>query len=212
MIYKLPPDEIGSSIHGAIKVFKGDEDALSHFNLTSEGFWRSFQALWLILVPYLIAILAERHSLIGRMDIDLSAFPSGQFFFAKLSTIGLEWVMLPIVLALLAGVLDIKREYSSYITVRNWAAVVMTWVFFIPTLAFIAKLISAELIVFVQMTMLGFVVFFSFRIARTTLQKPVGFCMALVGIDFVAGLLLSQLIWLSIGPTEIIDFLSKQAI
>ena len=212
MIYKLPPDEIRASILGVIKVFKGEADALLHFNLSAEGFWRSFQAIWLILVPYFIAMLAERHTLAGNMALELSAFPSGQFFFAKLSTIGLEWIMMPIALALLAGVLAIKREYSSYIIVRNWASVVMTWVFFIPTLASIAKLISIEVVLFIQLGLLGLVVFFSFRIARLTLQKPASFCVALVGIDFMAGLLLSRLIWKSFGPTEVVEFLSKQPI
>ena len=127
MIYKLPPDEIRASILGVIKVFKGEADALSHFNLSTDGFWRSFQALWLILVPYFIAMLAERNTLVGNMGIELSTFPSTQFFFAKLSNIGLEWVMMPIALALLAGVLGIKREYSSYIIVRNWASVCLLY-------------------------------------------------------------------------------------
>ena len=212
MIYKLPPDEIRASILGVIKVFKGEADALSHFNLSAEGFWRSFQALWLILVPYFIAMLAERNTLVSNMGIELSAFPSAQFFFAKLSNIGLEWIMMPIILALLAGVLDIKREYSNYIIVRNWASVVMTWVFFIPTLASIAKLVSIELVLFIQLGLLGLVVFLSFRVARTTLQKPASFCATLVGIDFMAGLMLSQIVWRTFGPAEVIEFLSKNAI
>ena len=212
MIYKLPPDEVRASILGVIKIFKGEADALSHFNLSAEGFWRSFQALWLILVPYFIAMLAERHTLVGNMAIELSAFPSAQFFFTKLSTIGLEWIMMPIVLALLAGVLAIKREYSSYIIARNWASVVMTWVFFIPTLASIAKLVSIEMALFIQLGLLGLVALLSFRIARLTLQKPASFCVALVGIDFMAGLLLSQLVWHTLGPAEVVEFLSKQPI
>jgi len=212
MIYKLPPDEIRASIYGVIKIFKGEADALSHFNFGAEGFWRSFQALWLILVPYFIAILAERNTLVANMGIELSAFPSTQFFFAKLSTIGLEWIMMPIVLALLAGALSIKREYSSYIIVRNWASVVMTWVFFLPTLASIAKLVSIELVLFIQLGLLGLVVFLSFRIARLTLQKPASFCATLVGIDFMAGLLLSQIVWRALGPAEVVEFLSKNAI
>lgn len=212
MIYKLPPEEIRSSIHGVIKILKGDVDGLSSFNVSTDGFWRSFQALWLILVPYFIAILAERHTLIGNMGIELSAFPSTQFFFAKLTNIGLEWIMMPIALALLAGVLNIKQEYSKYIIVRNWASVVMTWAFFIPTLASIAKLVSIELVLFIQMGLLGFVVFLSFRIARLTLEKPASFCAVLVGIDFMAGLVLSQIIWRSLGPAEVVGFLSKNAI
>ena len=212
MILKLPPEEIRSSIHGVIKIFKGEEDGLSHFNLTTDGFWRSFQAIWLILLPYFIAILAERHTLVGNMGIELSAFPSGQFFFAKLTNIGLEWIMMPIVLALLAGVLSIKQEYSKYIIVRNWASVVMTWVFFIPTLASIAKLISIELVLFIQLGILGFVVFLSFRIARLTLEKPASFCVALVGIDFMAGLMLSQIIWRTFGPNEVVEFLNNHSI
>jgi len=212
MIYKLPPDEIRASIIGAIKVFKGEADALSHFNLSAEGFWRSFQALWLILVPYFITMLAERNTLTNKMGIELSAFPSTQFFFAKFSNIGLEWIMMPIALALLAGVLSIKREYSSYIVVRNWASVVMTWVFFIPTLASIAKLVSIELALFIQLGLLGLVAFFSFRIARTTLQKPASFCIALVAIDFMAGLLLSQIIWQTFGPSEVVEFLNTQVV
>lgn len=211
MIIKIPADEIASSVIGTIKVFRGETDALFHFNISSTGFWRSFQAIWLILVPYLFAMLAERHSLMGKMQFDLDAFPSGHFFAVKLLTIALEWVLMPILLGFLAGLLDIRQTYASYIIVRNWASVVLTWVFFIPTLAYIAGFVPLEFLLVVQLGLLGVVAFLSFRIARATLQKSIQFCIVLVVVDFTAGLLLSRLLWLGLGPVEILTFAASQS-
>jgi hypothetical protein len=64
-------DEINSSLTGAWKIFLDRPDALQHFDTSYAGFWRSFQAIFLIAPLYAVATLAS-----WRMVI--AATPPGQ--------------------------------------------------------------------------------------------------------------------------------------
>lgn len=195
MILTLPADEIRFSLRGALKIFTDDPQALSYFNMSSTGFWHSFQAFWIVLVPYMFAVLAERAELLDEHELTLAAFPSALFFTIKIVRIIIEWLAIPIILWLAADILDIKARFQAFIIVRNWASVVITWIVFVPTLTYMAGLISLDVMIFAQLILLGFVLYFSYKIARTTLEKPFGFCLALIAVDFIAGLIITRSLW-----------------
>ena len=200
----VPHDEIRSSLKGALRVLFNDPKALSYFNLTPEGFWHSFQAIWIVFVPFSITLLSQRSWLMSVHELTLEAFPSATFFAVKIFGIGVEWALMPIVLWLLADQLDIKTRYGPFIIARNWASIITAWVYFIPTIAHIAGLIILEVMVFAHLILLGLIVVYGFRVARLTLDKPPLFCIALVFIDFMVGLLIGEMLWSMIEPMLVV--------
>lgn len=204
MIIRVPIDEVRSSLCGAVKILFGDPKALTYFKMTPVGFWNSFQAIWIILVPYMISMLHERHWLMGQNNLSLDAFPSGHFFVVKLFGLVIDWALLPVVLWLAADVLDIKTRYGPFIIARNWASVIVSTTFAVPTLMHIAGLISLDVMLLVELILLGFLVAYGYRIAMATLGKGALFCLALVLADFMMSLVVGQAILVMFAPGELI--------
>lgn len=201
MTLLVPTDEIRSSIRGAIRVFLRDPHALSYFNLTSEGFRHSFLAIMIAIPPIMLAMLSERHWLLGRHDLTLSTFPSAHYFAVKFIGTGLEWAIIPIILWFAAEPLGIKTRYGPFVIVRNWASVAMAWIFPLPLLPYMMGLISFEVIIFVQLMLFGFLLVYGYRVARATLNKSPAFCLSLVMADFFISMMMARVLWTLTGPT-----------
>ena len=73
------------------------------FDTSADGFWRSFQAIVLVVPVYALTALADRHGdalgLRCRRQASATA-PSGS---AQAVALRLDWVTLPILLGVLAG-------------------------------------------------------------------------------------------------------------
>lgn len=196
----VPHDEIRSSLRGALRILFKDPKALSYFNMTPQGFLHSFQAIWIAIIPFMFSLLNQRQWMMSVNELSLGDFPSAAFFSIKILGIGLEWAVMPIILWLAADLLDIKTRYGSFIIARNWASIVMAWIFFIPTLTHMAGLIILEVMVFTHLILLGVVVIYGYRIARMTLEKPPLFCMALIFADLILGMIMGEMLWSLVEP------------
>ena len=64
----LDRDEIARSLTGAWHLFLDRPDAMRYFDLSIEGFWRSFRAIVLLLPAYILSTLAERVITLARSD------------------------------------------------------------------------------------------------------------------------------------------------
>lgn len=201
MIVQLPPgDEIRASLKGAMRIIQMHPKALGQFNLTHAGFWHSFQAFWIALIPYLITMLSHREVLISQNGLSVDTFPNAVFFAAKLAGVLAEWILLPIVLWHLARPLGIEKQFAAFVIVRNWMSVIAIWVFFVPVVCHLVNLVSIEVMVLSQFTLIGFVMWTSYLVARTTLGKPAFFCTALVAADLGLSLIIDETMWSLIKP------------
>lgn len=102
---------------------------------------------------------------------------------------------MPILLWLLADILQIKGRFGAYIIARNWSSVVVAFAFIVPAIAELSGLIIHEITIFTEILLLGFVLFYHFKIAMVTLEKSWAFCAALVFADFVLAVFIGELFW-----------------
>lgn len=201
MIVQLPPgDEIRASLKGAMRVIQMDPRALSFFNISNAGFWHSFQAFWIVLIPYLVTMLSHREVLVAQTGLTVETFPNALFFATKFLGAMAEWVVLPLVLWYLARPLGIEKQFATFIIVRNWMSVIAIWVFFVPVVCYLFHLISIEIMVLSQFTLIGFVMWTGYLVARTTLGKPAFFCVALVAANLGLSLIIDEALWGLIEP------------
>lgn len=114
------PREVRDAAIGCWSLVMGRELGLARFNLTMDGFWRSFQ--W---AP-ILAILDAIDGYYGR-GLPGQEVPADTSALAILVGNGLAsfltFVIFPIVVALLARVMHLGRAYLPYIIVRNWLIV-----------------------------------------------------------------------------------------
>ena len=102
-------DEIVRSLTGAWRLFLDRPDAMRFFDVSVDGFWRSFAAVVLILPAYALFALAERIEILDEPVVD-PAFGDGSFLANKLLTLALDWITLPILLDSNFVVLHIEGE------------------------------------------------------------------------------------------------------
>ena len=174
------------ALNGAWRLLRNEPDALRYFDTSTEGFWRSFAAIVFIFPAYLLTALADRQAMVGDPTID--AGNDALFWVAKIVSLGLDWVSLPILLAALAGFLDMKRQYPVYIVVRNWATVLMMLPFAAISILNILGLVSVEVMLLPSLAALGFTLWFGYVIARRTLQVGVDVAIGMVLLDFLVSI------------------------
>src|SRR5262249_488650 len=116
----LDRNEIIRSLTGAWYVFLDKPDAPRFFDLSVEGFWRSFRAILLMIPAYGLTALTDYQTLVGSAD---GNFDTSTYVLTKVIADGFDWILFPILLFLVAEPLGITRRYPSFIIARNWGSV-----------------------------------------------------------------------------------------
>ena len=190
--------EIERSLTGAWKLFLNQPDALRFFDTGVDGFWRSFQAIILVAPSYAVAALADRTTFAN--DIAAGTFDEAGFWATKAVSLAADWVALPVLLALIAGFIGIRRAYPAYITARNWATVLMTLPF--AAIAAVQVLGVGQDILFIpSVAALALSLRWGYLIARRALGVGVDVAIGLVVLDWLVSLAVIMLIGRLTGYT-----------
>ena len=75
-------DEIARHAGAAWALFKGDRQGIRAFDMSVEGFWRSFGVIVLLLPAIGIVMAAERSLLLATSAYSQDTFPAGAFLHA----------------------------------------------------------------------------------------------------------------------------------
>jgi hypothetical protein len=184
-------DEILRSLTGAWHLFLDRPDALRYFDISIDGFWRSFGAILLVLPSYVMIALSERAQILTDSIPD--GFDGGAFFINKLVSICVDWVAFPIVFAFIAGPLGLGRTYSTFIIARNWGAALAAVPYAAVALLYLAGILSAELTNFLWLAIMIVIIRYSYLIARRALGAEIGVAVAIIVSDFALSLLIISL-------------------
>ena len=181
--------EIYSSIYGAWRLARLYPSGMRFFSLTIEGFWRSFFAAVIVAPIYIYIRLIRPTAPVvegappadpgpGLVVVDIGAYVVG-------------WVAFPVLMILLARLLNVRGQYVSFIVAYNWANVVQ-WALF-GVAATIAVALGAEtgLGVVLNLAALAAVLFYQWFIARTALMTSAYVAAGIVAIDVLLGLIIN---------------------
>jgi len=179
-----------AAIRGAVEIFLGRRDGLRRFDLSVEGFWRSFGAI-LYVLPLFAIIIAADWAVLSQQPVH----PSVEVFvLARLVDLGIEWCALPIALGLLAKHLGIGRTYVAYVVARNWSGIVSVAPLALLSLLFGLGALSLEAMELLSLLVIGAMLFYGYRIARWTLIWPAASAAGLVAADLALSLILISLV------------------
>lgn len=117
------PREIRDAAIGCWSLVLGRELGLARFNLTMDGFWRSFQ--WAPILAILDAIDGFYGRGIGGDEVATHASDIAVVLSNGVASL-LTFLVFPVVVALLARVMHLGRAYVPYIIVRNWLTVFLS--------------------------------------------------------------------------------------
>jgi hypothetical protein len=183
----LDRDEIARSLTAAFDLFLDRPGAMRNFDVSVDGFWRSFAAVILVVPSYAFAVLAER-TMAAAIDPAAPVQDGASFFVQNVIGLGLDWVALPVILALLARPLGIARNYPAFIVARNWGAVIAAVPFGAIGLLIVLGLVGGELANLLMFAALIVVLRYTYLIARRAFDVSLGFAIGIVVLDFVVSL------------------------
>jgi hypothetical protein len=108
--------DVRRSLEGAALLARLDPSGMERFDLSVEGFWRSFSAALIAAPPYGV-LLADRY---GREGMGPHV---GQVLSAEFLGYALGWIAFPIAALFLTRMLGLGARYVALIVAGNWAAV-----------------------------------------------------------------------------------------
>lgn len=185
--------EIRAALDGSWILLRNDPRGMTYFDQSIQGFWRSFAVIVLLVPVFVISTLAEKKLLLAERPVSADAFPVDAFWTGQLLSLGIDWVMLPIVLAALAGPIGISRQYVPYIVVRNWTSILAALPYLVIALLYLTGLIPAGIMVLLSLTCLVAVLWFRFLVARIALQASVSLAIGVVILDVLLSIVISEL-------------------
>lgn len=183
----LSLDEIVRSLTGAWRLFIDRPDAMRFFYVSIDGFWRSFAAIVLIVPAFALFAIGERVAILAESVID-PGFSDSAFVLNKGFTLVLDWIALPILLALVAGPLGVSRNYAAYIVARNWCAVLATAPFGVVALLNLVGILPGGGANVITLVILVVVIRYNYMIARRALGADMGLAIGIIIADFAISL------------------------
>ena len=176
------------SIDAAFRLALRDQRAWSGFDLTADGFFRSFTAI-LIVMPLNILIDLFATDVAAKKKIAEGGTVAGAYEFsdAIFSTVamGAEWLIFPVAMIFVLRFVGLTHRYSALIIAHNWATVVIALVN-IPAFALGSMgLLSPDLAFDVTFIVLGLTLYYRFYIAQTALDAGLGIAGSVTLLDFL---------------------------
>lgn len=178
-------EEIERALWGAWLLLRRDPAAFAQFDLSVEGFWRSFFAAVLAAPAYAVLVV-DQHMLRGT-DAGVGALAASEVL-----AYGLGWVHFPLVALFLTRWFDLTDRYVPLIVASNWAAVLQV-AFFLGVLAF-SKLMPPALAAVLLTAATLAVLTYQWLVIRISLESTPGLALGFLVADMVASWIINLLI------------------
>lgn len=190
----LTSQEIRRSVAGAWALFKGQAEGMRAFDLTIEGFWRSFLVFFLLLPPFAISVLAEQKLSIEHLKDFAQTTSDGLYFLVQLLGFSTDWVLMPALLAAFARTLDIEKTYLPFIIARNWSSLIAVIPYTVPAALYLLGVISSGSMIFLSLVAMAVILRYRYMIARIALETSGALAVGIVALDFILSLLIGSAI------------------
>jgi hypothetical protein len=180
-------DEIARHAGAAWALFKGDRQGIREFDVSVEGFWRSFGVIVLLLPAIGILVAAQRSMLLTSSAYSLDTFPTAAFLWSRVVAYGIGWVDYPLALALLARPLGIGKRFVPLVVALNWSSLIAAIPVTLPSLLYILGLLGQDGYDFLNLVAFGLVLRYQYVVTRAATAAPPVFAFGLVVLDTLLG-------------------------
>ena len=193
MIPTLP--QLISAVQGAWRLMLWDREGLEKFDITIEGFWRSFfaplaalPAAILVHVAYL-AMVAETAA--TNPDAGLPDLPAtGLYLAVKTATYTAEVILFPLLMILVARSAGLTERYVPFIIAWNWVNALIVGILTIPHLLYLTGALGLVSIYGFQVIILGVSIICLYFTTWASLRTPPMIASIILGLSIALGLAL----------------------
>jgi hypothetical protein len=178
--------DIVYGIYGALRLARMDPAAMSYFDRTVEGFWKSFFAA-VIVAPGFVIILAYELA-----QVDIAAGVLRVFLVESLAYV-LGWVAFPVLVHQICEAIGKREAYIGYIVAFNWSKVVQMAVF-LPSIGLIASgVLPGDSGWLLRWVVSILILSYEWYITRTALAVTAMGAVGFVVLDFVVDLIIHMI-------------------
>ncbi len=180
-------EEIARALFGAFLLVRRDPRGMGFFNITLEGFWRSFFAA--VLVAPMFAIIMALH----RPEQAAEATVAWQIL-AQTIRYAIDWAAYPVIVAVIARLMNLSHLYVGYIVAYNWAKVLINAAFLVLAVMAAPDIVPEGLMNFLRFVTLIAVIYYLWFVTCTALQLAWYVGAGLVAIEFIASFLVGSMV------------------
>ena len=176
--------EILAALYGVWRLMRLDPSGMTWFNLSIEGFWRSFFAA--VPVAPFFALLVY---------VDLSAHPDaidvGRAAMVTVVVYGLSWALVPLAAIGVTKMLDLSGGYLPLIIAYNWTSLPQILVQTVVSLIGFTGLVPDVLSGFLMFAVVVYILVLEWFVVRTSLQTTTATAIGIVLLFETLGVLLN---------------------
>jgi hypothetical protein len=186
----ITSEYVGRAMTGVYRLGLQDAKGLSWFEMTADGFFRSFWAIGLSAPLYLYSVMGTMRAAQAMPDLDgkpisLSIFILLHALFFLGSCFGFLIAMIP-----LSRMLDLQGRYAGFAIAHNWGTLAYHVAAIVPVLAFALGVVNAADAIYLWLIAVGLTCYLRFAIISQTMNAPWPIAAALALTD-----LLIQTVW-----------------
>jgi len=178
--------ETAAGLYGSYRLARLDPSGMRYFNVSVDGFWRSFFAAVLVAPMYAVFLTMS-------MAGDGSEVMPTRFALAHTVGYVVGWLAYPAVMESLTRLLGCRDRFIGYIVAYNWASVLRNAVVLPIALLPATGLVTAEVAFLLWLGAFLLVLAYVWFIARVALGLPGLTCAALVVLDLTLGIFIDAI-------------------
>jgi len=185
--------DIRNALTGSFLLAKRDTRGLQYFDVTIDGFWRSFLVAVLI-APFYVLYAIQEIEIARQMNPHVSFMVvNAGFVFARMVLLTLDWLVFPVVMVFVSRLLVLWPKYIPFIAIYNWTSLFIILALAPPALLFYLGIISAKLTATINLIATLFVLYYRWYVARTVLETAALTAALIVFLDLILSLLVHGL-------------------
>jgi hypothetical protein len=174
--------DVQRGLDGAVQLARLDPSGMGRFDLTVEGFWRSFLAA-VVASPFYLVLVMDQYGRTGTGP------HLGEVVFAEVIGYTLGWVAFPVAAIFLTRLLGLGARYVALIVAGNWSAVLQAAL--LAATALVANMFADQSAAMIRLAATAVAVAYHWFVFRTALETTGGIAFGLVIVDLLLAVLLN---------------------
>lgn len=177
--------EIVRSVQAAWLLARGDTAAMARFDLSVEGFWKSFAAM-LVVAPAYVLVLLDQFRFTGWPE---DGWGTAR---AELVAFVVGWLAFPLAAIPLTRLLGLSGRYVPLIVANNWSAVIQVALY--TAVVALGSILPGELRMTALFTATIMVLAYQWLVIRTALATTGLTAFGLMVIDVLLNIAVSRVL------------------
>lgn len=183
--------EAGRSLAGLFYLILGNRDGLRLFDLSADGFWRSFGAFfWAWPVQCFLWTGIWRATPETRPDSAQDIF---RFFFVSTGFDVAAWVLPALLLLAVCQLFGIAAKAPRLVIVNNWFGLLSAYIGFFPAALRYLTPISDTANAFISLGVYAFVIWLYYRVVRMSVEGDLMISIFITLMMVMTGLTISEI-------------------